>query len=200
MAEIDQQTQQGSWDLRWVSHTWKMWRSRCDGEDPLAPLWWKHLGTIEKSSKNPWELRFWLEKKQEKTHRFEGELMFLFRNVFFLLRWVCAVPTLMGMSCVRAFIHLDFGAQERGLALKHQVQSVRLVRPDTCLTQKSQNIPLLPLKSQAGTAVGRQGEDATLQGLPLMEMAGPRANPPKNEFVEEISSTFVPKYFELIVI
>ena len=60
-----------------------MWRSRCDGEDPLAPLWWKCLGTIEKSSKNPWELRFWLEKKQEKTHRFEGELMFLFRNVFF---------------------------------------------------------------------------------------------------------------------
>ena len=91
--------------------------------------------------------------------------MFLFRNVFFSLRWVCAVPTLMGMSCVRAFIHLDFGAQERGLALKHQVQSVRLVRPDTCLTEKSK-ISFLPLKS--GTAVGRQGEDATLQGLPVM--------------------------------
>lgn len=127
--------------------------------------------------------------------------MFLFRNAFFSLRWVCAVPTLMGMCCVRAFIHLDFGAQERGLALKHQVRSVRLVGPDTCLTQKIQKPSFLPLKSHcpgwAGTAVGRQGEDATLQGLPVMssEMAGPTAIPPKNEFAEKISSTFVPQIF-----
>lgn len=90
--------------LRWVSHTWKM--HHCGGSAlvhrkscPTHGNWGVLVGKKNKTTRQTW--RFWL--------------MFFVQKclVLFCFGWVCAVPTFMGMGCVRVFIQLDFNSRTK---------------------------------------------------------------------------------------
>lgn len=127
---------------------------------------------------------FWLEKKkQEKTHRFEGELMFLFRNAFFFSSMGLCSPNFNGNV-------LCEGIYSSGLWSTRKRISIETTSP-VCKTGKTRYMSDT-CPGWAGTAVGRQGEDATLQGLPLplSEMAGAiRQIPQKMNLLKNFSST-----------
>lgn len=99
---------------------------------------------------------FWLENKQEKPNRFEGELMFLFRNVFFPSMGLCS-------------------ANFNGNVLCEGIYSSRLW--------------------SQGTAVGGQGEDATLQGWRNGRKRGYLKNEPQKGFSKKCSTKVVPQIF-----